>query len=115
MPDTDISSRLSLTDSCSARISSLQAAENNPNLMLRISVLGGGCSGFQYKFDLDDRVNDDDLMFKLNGTSVIVDKTSLEFLSGSVVDYKEDLGGSFFQVDNPNASANCGCGASFSV
>ena len=82
MPDTEISSRLSLTDSCAARISTLQAAENNPNLMLRISVLGGGCSGFQYKFDLDDRVNDDDLMFKLNGTSVIVDKTSLEFLSG---------------------------------
>ena len=115
MPDTEISSRLSLTDSCAARISTLQAAENNPNLMLRISVLGGGCSGFQYKFDLDDRVNDDDLMFKLNGTSVIVDKTSLEFLSGSVVDYKEDLGGSFFAVENPNVTANCGCGASFSI
>ena len=106
---------LSLTNSCSLRISALKEAENNPDLMLRVAVLGGGCSGFQYKFDLDDTINGDDLTFELNGTRVIVDEISLKFLSGSVVDYKEDLGGSFFSIENPNVTANCGCGASFSV
>ena len=115
MSDTNNSTRLSLTNSCSDRISILRKAENNPNLLLRVAVLGGGCSGFQYKFKLDDKVNRDDHTFELNGTGVVVDEVSLELLSGSVVDYKEDLGGSFFAIENPNAKANCGCGASFSV
>lgn len=117
MPDgtTQQVQGLKLTDSCAKRIAALQKMEGKPGLMLRVTVLGGGCSGFQYKFGLDDAVNDDDLTFELNGTSVVTDEVSLELLGGSVVDFKEDLGGSFFSIDNPNATANCGCGASFNI
>jgi iron-sulfur cluster assembly accessory protein len=78
-------------------------------------VLGGGCSGFQYKFDLEDAIKDDDLTFELKGTKVVVDEISLGFLSGSTIDFKEDLGGSFFSIDNPNVTASCGCGTSFNI
>ena len=118
MPDgaqTQQTSSLTLTDSCARRIAVLRDMEGKPGLMLRVSVLGGGCSGFQYKFGLDDTIADDDLTFELNGTSVVVDEVSLELLGGSVVDFKEDLGGSFFSIDNPNATASCGCGASFNI
>ena len=80
-----------------------------------LSVLGGGCSGFQYKFDLDESTNDDDHVFETDGTKLVIDDVSLGLLGGAGVDFKTDLGGSFFQVENPNASANCGCGASFSL
>lgn len=106
---------LTLTDSCAKRIAVLQEMEGKPDLMLRVTVLGGGCSGFQYKFGLDDVVSDDDLTYELNGTRVVVDEVSLELLGGSVIDFKEDLGGSFFSIENPNATANCGCGASFNI
>ena len=106
---------LSLTDNCAKRLSKLREMEKNPNLMLRLTVLGGGCSGFQYKFGLDDTVNEDDRTFTHNGTQVVTDEVSLELLGGSVVDFKEDLGGSYFSIDNPNATANCGCGVSFSI
>jgi iron-sulfur cluster insertion protein len=118
MPDgatPETSQSLTLTDSCAKRIAKLREMEGNGDLMLRVSVLGGGCSGFQYKFGLDDVVNDDDLTFELNGTRVVTDEISLELLGGSVVDFKEDLGGSFFSVENPNATANCGCGSSFNI
>ncbi len=114
-PDPQSEQVLKLTDSCAKRIAQLQEMEGKPGLMLRVSVLGGGCSGFQYKFGLDDAVNDDDLTFELNGTCVVTDEVSLELLGGSVVDFKEDLGGSFFSIDNPNATANCGCGSSFNI
>ena len=113
--ETDVSQNLELTDNCAKRIAKLMEMEDNPKLMLRLTVLGGGCSGFQYKFGLDDAVNDDDRTFAHNGTQVVTDDVSLELLSGSVVDYKEDLGGSYFSIDNPNATANCGCGVSFSI
>jgi len=117
MPDgTSIpATGLTLTDSCAKRIAVLQNMEGKPDLMLRVTVLGGGCSGFQYKFGLDDAVNDDDLTYELNDTKVVVDEVSLELLGGSVIDFKEDLGGSFFSIENPNATANCGCGASFNI
>lgn len=111
----EILGELSLTDSCAKRISKLKEMEGNPDLMLRLTVLGGGCSGFQYKFGLDDKINDDDKTFAHNGTQVVTDEVSLELLGGSVVDFKEDLGGSYFSIDNPNATANCGCGVSFSI
>jgi iron-sulfur cluster insertion protein len=104
-----------LTDSAAKRIGEIRNAEGNPALMLRLAVLGGGCSGFQYKFDLIDAVNDDDKVFVNGDTKLIVDEVSLGLLDGAVVDFKEDLGASFFAVENPNASANCGCGSSFSV
>ena len=84
-------------------------------MMLRIAVSGGGCSGFQYGFDLDDSLADDDLTFKHGGVTVVIDETSLGLLEGSEVDFKTELGGSFFQITNPNATSSCGCGASFSI
>lgn len=104
-----------LSDSAARRIGEIREMEGNAGLMLRLAVLGGGCSGFQYKFDLDDTINDDDLIFENGDTKLIVDEVSIGLLEGAVVDFKEDLGGSFFAVDNPNAAANCGCGASFSI
>ncbi len=106
---------LTITDSCAARIKALRETEGNDALMLRIVVSGGGCSGFQYGFNLDDRLANDDLTFEHAGVTVVIDETSLGLLEGSQVDYKTDLGGAFFQITNPNAMANCGCGSSFSI
>ena len=83
--------------------------------MLRLSVEGGGCSGFQYKFGLDRGPEGDDLVIEQDGVTLVVDSMSLELVGGSVVDYVESLGGSAFKVTNPNASAGCGCGSSFAV
>ena len=83
--------------------------------VLRLTVEGGGCSGFQYKFDLSDAVADDDIVIARNGAKLVVDQVSLPFLLGSEVDFVDDLLGSAFKVTNPNASSSCGCGTSFSV
>ena len=83
--------------------------------MLRISVNGGGCSGFQYGFDIDRARQDDDLLVEQAGASVLIDETSLQFLKGSVVDFVDDLIGQSFRIDNPQATASCGCGTSFSL
>ncbi len=106
---------LTITDQAAKRIAVLRESEGNTDLMLRISVSGGGCSGFQYGFSLDDDVKEEDLTFEHNGIRVVTDDVSLQFLGGAVVDFKTDLGGSFFQIDNPNATSSCGCGSSFSV
>jgi len=118
MPDgtTDSSGHaLTITGACARRIRKLREMEGKPGLMLRLQVSGGGCSGFQYGFSLDDKIADDDLIFENDGVSVVIDEVSIGLLEGSEVDFKEDLGGAFFQVNNPNATASCGCGASFSV
>ena len=81
----------------------------------RITVLGGGCAGFQYKFDFDKKKNDDDILIKTNKISVLIDKTSLELINGSKIDYVDELIGSSFKVTNPKASSSCGCGTSFSL
>ena len=81
----------------------------------RITVLGGGCAGFQYKFDFDKKKNDDDILIKTNKISVLIDKTSLELINGSKIDYVYELIGSSFKVTNPKASSSCGCGTSFSL
>lgn len=106
---------LNITDSCAARIKVLKETEGDDNLMLRIAVSGGGCSGFQYGFNLDNKLTDDDLTFEHAGITVVIDEMSLGLLEGSEVDYKTELGGAFFQISNPNATASCGCGASFSI
>ena len=103
-----------LTDSAARRIAYLASREAQPS-MLRVAVLGGGCSGFQYNFDFDTKRNDDDLVIERNGAAVLVDSTSLELLKGSELDYVEEMVGSSFQVKNPNATSSCGCGNSFSV
>ncbi|TFF19718.1 iron-sulfur cluster insertion protein ErpA [Jiella endophytica] len=103
-----------LSDSAVRRISSiLSKSEGSPSL--RISVEGGGCSGFSYKYDLTSDREEDDLVIEKDGARVVVDPVSLVYLEGSVVDFVDDLMGQSFQIRNPNAVASCGCGTSFSV
>ncbi len=82
---------------------------------LRVSVEGGGCSGFSYKFDLTNSTNSDDLVIERGGATVLVDEMSLEFMDGSEIDFTTELIGAAFKINNPNATAGCGCGTSFSV
>ena len=103
------------TDSAAAKVKLLVAEENNPNLKLRVSVDGGGCSGFQYGFAFDENAGDDDTVIEKNGATMLVDVTSMQYLNGSEVDYLEGLEGARFVVNNPNAKSTCGCGSSFSV
>lgn len=104
-----------LTASAAARVKALRVMEGNEGLHLRVSVLGGGCSGFQYKIDFDEVVNDDDSIFETDGIKLLVDETSMEFMEGAEVDYVDELIGAAFKINNPNATASCGCGTSFSV
>ncbi len=93
-----------------------EIVESEPeNKMLRISVEGGGCSGFQYKFDLVKTSEDDDTILRRDGATVLIDPVSLNFLGGAEVDFVDELIGASFQIRNPNASASCGCGTSFSM
>jgi len=106
---------IGITERAARRIAALVAQEQSDGLMLRITVSGGGCSGFQYGFSLDDQKNDDDRLFERDGVTVVIDDVSLDLLKGSEVDFVEDLIGSYFSITNPNASSTCGCGSSFSV
>ncbi|MGF1632097.1 MAG: iron-sulfur cluster insertion protein ErpA [Kiloniellaceae bacterium] len=105
----------SLTARAAKRVAWLIEQDGQAGLMLRVSVSGGGCSGFQYGFSFDDTVNPDDRTFLRDGVTAVVDETSLELLAGAQVDFVEDLGGSSFQIKNPNATSSCGCGSSFAV
>ena len=107
--------QISITKNAAKRVEELIASENKENLMLRVSVSAGGCSGFEYSFDLEKKENSDDKVFEDKGIKVIVDETSLELLDGSEVDYVDDLSGASFRLNIPNATASCGCGISFSV
>lgn len=107
--------RISLSPSAAKRLADLLAQEDQPGLMLRLAVSGGGCAGFQYGFSFDDTVNPDDRIFERDGVKTVIDEMSLELLDGAEIDYVEELVGSSFQVKNPNASSSCGCGTSFSV
>ena len=103
------------TDAAKARIAKLLKGEPAGTAFV-VEVLGGGCSGFQYHFDLKaPKVADGDLVIEENGAFIVVDSTSLELLGGSALDYKEDLAQAGFEITNPNATASCGCGNSFSV
>jgi iron-sulfur cluster insertion protein len=116
MPDSAEAQRqVTVSENAAKRIAQLIALEGDEALMLRLSVSGGGCSGFQYGFSFDKSTQQDDHMFERNGVKVIIDDTSLDLLSGSEIDFVEDLVGASFQVKNPNASSSCGCGNSFSV
>ncbi len=106
---------VSLSASAAKRVAWLLEQEGQPGLMLRVSVSGGGCSGFQYGFSFDDTVNPDDRTFERDGVTAVIDEVSLELLAGSEIDYVEELVGASFQVKNPNAASSCGCGASFSI
>lgn len=116
MPDDLAPPRsLAISDSAAKRIAFLIQQDGRPNLMLRLSVSGGGCSGFQYGFTFDDATTGDDHVFEHLGVKLVTDDCSLDLLNGSVLDFVEDLMGSAFQVKNPNATASCGCGSSFAV
>jgi iron-sulfur cluster insertion protein len=106
---------LHITESAARRVALLSARDGRPGLMLRLTVSGGGCSGFQYRFSFDSAVAGDDRVFDRDGARVVTDECSLGLLGGATLDYVEDLMGAAFQVRNPNAASSCGCGNSFSV
>src|ERR1700733_7002426 len=105
---------VTLSDTAARRIRALGEAEGRP-LMLRVAVEGGGCSGFQYQFDLVDSAGEDDLKIERDGAAAVVDIISLALLDGSEIDFVEELVGSQFRIHNPNAKSSCGCGVSFSI
>jgi iron-sulfur cluster insertion protein len=106
---------ITLTESAQAKIADILAEENNPAIKLRCFVQGGGCSGFSYGFTLDDTLNEDDFQVEFPGGSVLVDSISAQYLQGAEINYKEELLGSSFVINNPNATTTCGCGSSFAV
>ena len=105
---------LSLSSSAAKRILALSAAEGRP-LLLRVAVEAGGCSGFQYQFDLVDASDEEDLRVERDGASAVVDVISLALLKGSEIDFVDELAGAEFRIRNPNAKSSCGCGVSFSI
>ncbi|KTW16191.1 iron-sulfur cluster insertion protein ErpA [Sphingomonas sanguinis] len=107
-------SEIALTPAAAARVATIAKRQNKPAI-LRLSVEGGGCSGFQYKFGLADAPAEDDAVAQTDGVRLVVDSISLDLVRGAQVDYVESLGGAAFQVKNPNAASGCGCGTSFSV
>jgi iron-sulfur cluster insertion protein len=107
--------QVTISESAVVKITDLLAEENNPKLKLRTFVQGGGCSGFQYGFTFDEEQHEDDFVVEKQGVKILIDAMSMQYLSGAVIDYKEDLQGSQFSIQNPNAQSTCGCGSSFSV
>ncbi len=105
---------MTLSPSAAARVAAISAKQGKP-AVLRLSVEGGGCSGFQYRFALADGPAADDVVIERDGVTLVVDSVSLDLVAGSVVDYVESLGGAAFKVENPNAASGCGCGSSFAV
>ena len=105
---------LTLTEAAAARVGAIAQKQGKP-AVLRLSVEGGGCSGFQYKFDLDAGPEADDSVSETGGVKLVVDPVSLELVAGSTVDFVESLGGAAFKVENPQAAAGCGCGSSFGI
>lgn len=111
MTDTSIT----ITDSAVTKVRQLRHEDGNDDLMLRVYVTGGGCSGFSYGFDFAESLNDDDATFNNEDVTLVVDALSYSYLEGSSIDYVSGLEGSRFVVNNPNASTTCGCGSSFSI
>ncbi len=108
MPD------ITLTERAARRINEIMATEPAGS-MLRISVNGGGCSGFQYAFDVERTRQNDDLVIERDGAAVLVDEVSIQYMDGSVIDFVDDLIGQSFKIENPHAIASCGCGTSFTI
>ena len=106
---------LVFTSAAAGKVSELIEEEGNPELMLRIYIQGGGCSGFQYGFTFDENVNEGDTEIETDGVKLLIDPMSLQYLTGAEVDYSEGLQGAQFVIRNPNATTTCGCGSSFST
>lgn len=109
------SAPVGVTQNAAMRAAELIAKKGDPSLKLRVEVNSGGCSGFQYGFSLDSERRDDDVEIERDGVTVLIDSSSLLYLAGSEIDYVEDVMGSTFTINNPNATASCGCGTSFAV
>lgn len=105
---------ITVSERAARRIGEILKAEP-AGTMLRVSVEGGGCSGFQYKFDMDSAKTDDDLVIARDGATVLIDSVSQQYMEGSEIDFVEDLIGAAFKINNPNATASCGCGTSFAL
>jgi iron-sulfur cluster insertion protein len=105
---------ITLSESAVTRIQDILAEENQPDLKLRVFVQGGGCSGMQYGFTLDQDTGDDDWTLDINGVQILVDSMSGQYLQGAEIDFKDDVMGASFVIKNPNAETTCGCGSSFS-
>jgi iron-sulfur cluster insertion protein len=103
------------TSNAAAKVADLIKEEGNPDLMLRLYIQGGGCSGFQYGFTFDETINDGDTSVVTDGVTLLIDPMSLQYLMGAEVDYTEGLQGAQFVIRNPNATTTCGCGSSFSA
>ncbi|AEP28660.1 iron-sulfur cluster insertion protein ErpA [Brumicola nitratireducens] len=106
---------IEFSEAAAKKVKTLIIEEENPELKLRVYVTGGGCSGFQYGFTFDEKVNEGDMTIEKESVTLVIDPMSLQYLVGGIVDYTEGLDGSRFFVNNPNASTTCGCGASFSI
>ncbi len=106
---------LIISDSAIKRLESLIASKDNPDLKFRVYIQGGGCSGFQYGFQFEEAAAIDDLEFTNSSVQVVIDPMSLQYLKGAEIDFIDDLQGSRFVVNNPNAATTCGCGASFGI
>jgi iron-sulfur cluster assembly accessory protein len=113
-PKIETGTKIDVTDAAFKRIATIVAADPGKTA-LRVSVEGGGCSGFSYKFDLVDERHDDDIALEKNGATILIDDLSVVYMGGSVIDFVDDLMGQSFQIKNPNAVSSCGCGTSFSV
>ena len=105
---------ITITDEALGKIRDILAEENNPNIKLRVFVQGGGCSGMSYGFTLDEAVNEDDFEFDREEVKILVDSMSSQYLQGATINYRDELMGASFVIDNPNAQTTCGCGSSFS-
>jgi len=107
--------QIEITNSAILKIADILAEENNPRIMLRTFVQGGGWSGFSYGFTLDEEQNEDDFLIKKPGMTILIDAMSMQYLQGATIDYKEEIMGSNFVIKNPNSQSTFGCGSSFSV
>ena len=114
MVDTLTAEPVGITEKAAKRVAQILSKEPE-GAVLRVAVSGGGCSGFQYTFDIEKTRNEDDLVIERDGATVLIDPVSLDFLKGSNIDFVDNLIGQSFQINNPNATASCGCGTSFSV
>lgn len=106
---------IKFTDACVAKVKELLCAESNPNMPLRVFVQGGGCQGFQYGFQFEEKAEDEDTIIVRDGVQFLVDSLSFQYLVGSEIDFRDDLEGSQFVIRNPNAVTTCSCGSSFSA
>ena len=106
---------VTVSDEAAAKVAEMLEQQGNAGFGLRVAVMGGGCSGFQYKFSLADKENADDLRIVRDDAVILIDETSVSLLQGSAVDYYEGLDGSMFTIANPNATSSCGCGTSFAI